>query len=171
MLKFLARQRIRGYERRLGEPLDYLRHILAASFGAFRAFARAAKVAGYRKHLPAAPHHVARIVAVRHEDCGPCVQTVVNLAKADGVPDDVLRAALDRRVNDLPESLRDVYRFTEAVVELSGEEEPYRERLRQVFGEAALCELALAIATCRLFPTVKRALGYATSCSLVKAEV
>ena len=103
--------------------------------------------------------------------CGPCVQTAVNLAKADGVPADVLRAVLDRRVNDLPEPLRDVYRFAEAVVEVSGEEEPYRARLRQVFGEAALCELALAIATCRLFPTVKRALGYATSCSLVQAEV
>jgi len=171
MLKFLVRWRIRAFERRLGEPLDYLRHLLGASFGAFRAFARAAKVAAYRKALPAAPFHVARLVAVRHEDCGPCVQTVVNLAKADGVPADVLRAVLDRRVADLPESLRDVYRFAEAVVEITGEEEPYRERLRAVFGEAALCELALAIATCRLFPTVKRALGYATSCSLVKVDV
>jgi alkylhydroperoxidase family enzyme len=171
MLTYLIRWQIRGLERRLGEPLDYLRHMLTASLGAFRAFVRAARVAAYRKHLPVAPCHVARIVAVRHEDCGPCVQTAVNLAKADGVPADVLRAVLDRRVNDLPEPLRDVYRFAEAVVEVSGEEEPYRARLRQVFGEAALCELALAIATCRLFPTVKRALGYATSCSLVQAEV
>jgi hypothetical protein len=29
----------------------------------------------------------------------------------------------------------------------------------------------MAIATCRVFPTLKRALGHATSCSQVKVEV
>jgi hypothetical protein len=34
-----------------------------------------------------------------------------------------------------------------------------------------LVELALAIASARVFPIAKRALGYATSCTLVDAKV
>jgi hypothetical protein len=83
----------------------------------------------------------------------------------------ILSAALAGKVEELPESLQDVYRFTEAVVTASGEDEEYRDRLRKVFGEEAVVELALAIATCRVFPTLKRALGFAQSCSAVKVEV
>ena len=64
-----------------------------------------------------------------------------------------------------------MYRFAEAVVTGSGDAERYRERLRKVFGEEAVVELALAIATARIFPTLKRGLGYAKSCSAVKVDV
>jgi alkylhydroperoxidase family enzyme len=138
---------------------------------AFWQFTKVAKVASYRSKLPAAPFHVARLVAVKHQDCGPCVQTVVNLAKEDGVEPAVLKAALAGKVEDLPETLGDVYRFAEAVAARTGEEEPFRERLRKVFGEEAMVELALAIATCQVFPILKRGLGHAKSCSLVKVEV
>jgi alkylhydroperoxidase family enzyme len=171
MLKPLIRWRLRAAEKRLGESVDYVLHMLQVSFGAFRAFVKAAKASQYHHRLPPAPYHVARIVAVRHEDCGPCVQTTVNLAKEDGVPAEVLRAVIDRDPDALPATLADVYRFAESVVTQSGDEGEYRERVRQVFGEAGLVELALAIATCRLFPTLKRGLGYATSCSLVQVKV
>jgi alkylhydroperoxidase family enzyme len=171
VIGFLVRHRIRAAEKRLGVSMDYLRHMHEAAPAAFRAFAKFVPVAAYRDKLPAAPYHVARLVATRDADCGTCVQIVVNLARDDGVEPAVLTAALDRRVHDLPESLQDVYRFAEAVATASGEEDQYRERLRSVFGDEALVELAMAIATCRVFPTLKRALGHATSCSQVKVEV
>jgi alkylhydroperoxidase family enzyme len=114
---------------------------------------------------------VARLVATRYADCGPCVQVVVNMAKKDGVEPAVLRAALAGRVEELPESLRDVFRFAEAVVTAGGEEDQYRERLRKVFGDEAVVELALGIATSQMIPTLKRGLGHAKSCSVVKVEV
>jgi alkylhydroperoxidase family enzyme len=171
MLGFLVRWRIRSTEKKLGEPLDYLREMYDTAPGAFWAFAKAAKAAGYRLKLPAAPFHVARLVAVRIQDCGPCVQTCVNLAKADGVEPAVLRAALACDFDALPESLRDVARFAEAVTGGTGEEETYRERLRSVFGDEAMVELALAVTLCQMFPILKRGLGHAKSCSLVKVEV
>jgi len=171
MLGFVVRRKIRSAEKRLGEPLDYLREMYACAPGAFWQFAKFAKVAGYRDKLPAAPAHIARLVAVKYQDCGPCVQTAVNLAKEDGVEPAVLKAALEGRVDALPESLRDVYRFAEAVAANTGEEEPYRERLRHVFGDEAMIELALAIAACQVFPILKRGMGHAKSCSLVKVKV
>ena len=46
-----------------------------------------------------------------------------------------------------------------------------RERVRERYGEEGLVELALGIAAARVFPVVKRALGYATSCALVKVKI
>lgn len=171
MLGFVVRNKIRSSEKRLGVSMDYLRDMYAHAPDAFWKFTKMMPAAQYRAKLPAAPYHVARLVATRHEDCGPCVQIVVNIAKEDGVELAILKAAVAGRVTDLPESLQDVYRFAEAVVTANGEDEQYRERLRKVFGEEAVVELALAIATARVFPTLKRALGHAKSCSIVKVEV
>lgn len=171
MLGFLVRRKLRSAEKSLGESMDYMRELYDHAPGAFWQFVKIAKASGYRNKMPAAPFHVARIVAVRHQDCGPCVQTCFNLAKADGVEPAVLKAALAGKVDDLPESLRDVYHFAEAVAKQTGEEETYRERLLRVFGKEAMLELAMAIALCQTFPILKRGMGYARSCSLVKVEV
>jgi alkylhydroperoxidase family enzyme len=171
MFGLIVRRKIRSTEKRLGVSMDYLRHVYDHAPDAFWKFTKFMPAAQHRQKLPPAPYHVARLVATRHEDCGPCVQIVVNLAKEDGIEPAILSAALAGKVEELPESLQDVYHFTEAVVNASGDDEEYRDRLRKVFGEEAVVELALAIATCRVFPTLKRALGFAQSCSAVKVEV
>jgi alkylhydroperoxidase family enzyme len=171
MLRWLIRKRLAAAERDLGVPVDYARHILDVSLGAFLKFVKVLPLDGYRRSLPAGPYHVARLVAVRHEDCGPCVQIVVNQAKKEGVSPEVLQAALASEPDALPEDLADAYRFAEAVVTRSGDEDRLRDRIRQRHGEAGLVEMALAVAVCRIFPTVKRGLGYATSCSKVTVHV
>lgn len=157
-------------ERTLGESVDYLRHILRTSLPAFFKFALFTPLAQHRHTLPSAPLRIAHIIATQDEDCGSCVQIAVNLARRDGVPAEVIHAVLDGRPEKLTPDLADVYHFTRAVVAASGEEDVYRQRLRDRFGEEGLVELALGIATARVFPITKRALGYATSCSLVKIK-
>ena len=171
MLRYLLNKRLDTAERELGESVDYLRHILRYSLPAFLRFGGFMPVSSYRRALPAEPWHVARIVATRDADCGTCVQIEVNLARKDGVSKDILRAVLDHRLHDLPKDLADCCRFAEAVVRATGEEDALRERLRARYGEAGLVELALGIASCRVFPVTKRALGYARSCSLVHVDV
>lgn len=165
MLGPIVRHKIAAAEKKLGVPLDYLRDMYQTAPDAFYAFTKLMAVSDYRKKLPAAPFHVARLVATLAEDCGPCVQTVVNQAKADAVGDDVLRAVLTARVADLPESLADVYRFAEAVVTRSGDEAGSRDRLSAVFGPEAVIELAMAIAVVRVYPVLKRGLGHASTCA------
>jgi alkylhydroperoxidase family enzyme len=110
------------------------------------------------------------MVATQDEDCGTCVQIEVNLARKDGVPGNAIRAVLNNRPEDLTPELAEVYTFTKAVVEGSGEEEELRERIRERYGEEGLVELALGIAAARVFPVTKRALGFATSCALVEIK-
>ncbi len=167
MLRRLILSRITAAEKTLGVPLDYCRFIIRTSLRASFKFAKFLAVDEYRRVLPAGPCYVARIVAVQHDDCGTCVQIAVNQAKKAGLPAEVLRAVLDGNLDDLPEELRDTYRFAKAVVHASGEEDTLRERIRQRYGDEGLIEMALAIASCRVFPTVKRTLGYAVSCSAV----
>jgi len=171
MLRSLIRSRIAAAERTLGVPLEYARFILSVSLRAFFKFAKFLAVDEYRRVLPPGPFYVARIVAVRDEDCGTCVQIAVNQAKKAGVPMEHLRAVLDGNPDRLPEELGDVYRFAEAVVTRNGEEDVLRERIRLRYGDEGLIEMALAIASCRVFPITKRALGYAVSCSAVAVRV
>jgi alkylhydroperoxidase family enzyme len=171
MIRKLIIKRLAAEERSLGASLDYLREIVRTSLSAFFKFALFMPLAQHRRKLPAAPYRVARIVATRDEDCGTCVQIEVNLARKDGVAVDIIRAVLDKRPQDLPQELADVYNFASAVVEQTGAEELIRARLRERYGQEALVELALGIATARVFPLTKRALGYATSCSLVEVRL
>jgi alkylhydroperoxidase family enzyme len=171
MLRALISKKLDAEERRLGVPLDYLRHILRVSLRSFFTFARIVPIAEHRKALPPAPYHVARLVATRAEDCGTCLQIEVNLARRDGVPAEMLRAVLERAPERLADGLADAYRFAEAVVTASGGEDEIRPRIVERWGERGLVELALGIAVARFFPATKRALGHATSCALVEIDV
>ena len=171
MLGPIVRHQIGAAERKLGVPLDYLREMYAQAPDAFWAFNKLPPLAGYRKTLPPAPFHLARVVATHAEDCGSCVQLVVNQARHDGVEPELLRAALEGRPDDLPESLADVYRFAEAVATRAGDPGPCRDRLLAVFGPEGVTELAIAVAVCRVFPAVKRALGHAVACSATPITV
>src|SRR5712691_1390482 len=112
MVRHLMLKRLDSAERSLGVSLDYLRHIVRTSLTAFIKFALFTSLAQHRSKLPAAPYRVARIVATRDEDCSTCVQIEVNFDRKDGVPADVIRAALNNRPQDLTPELADVYRFT-----------------------------------------------------------
>ena len=171
MLKWMIRKKLDSVERRLGVSVDYLRHLLGVSLSAFFKFTKIMPIAAYRRVLPREAAHVARIVAVRDEDCGTCLQVAVNISVQEGVPRHTLQAVLDSRPEMLPEPLADVYRFTEAVVRSSPEADKLRDRIRRHYGDAGLVELALAIASSRFFPIVKRTLGFATSCAEVQVKI
>ncbi len=170
MIRRLIEWRLAREEARLGSSLEYLRHIARESLPAFLKFGAFTPLASHRRVLPPEPYHVARLVATFAEDCGTCVQIEVGLAREAGVARGLIRAVLDGAVESLPVDLRDVYRFTRAVVERTGAEAESRERLTERYGAEGLVELALAISTCRVFPTTKRALGYSISCDRVQID-
>lgn len=167
--RFLNRQ-IDKAERDLGVPLDEARYVARVSLGVTWRMTRFTKLLHAGKG-PTAALHVASIVGSMADDCGSCVQIGVNLARKAGVPREVLSAVVARNPEDLPPELADVYRFADAVTLNAPEQDELRERVRRHFGERGLLEISMKIAMHRVFPTLKRALGYAKSCSLVPVEV
>ena len=164
----LVERIIQNQEETLGAPLDYLRSVAGTSPSAFVKLGAAAPLTQHRRHAPPSVWHLARLAATRVQDCGTCVQIVVNQARADGVAAATLRAALDG--GDLGPDEHVALRYGEAVAarrDAGGAVEAARER----FGEAILVELALAVATAQLFPVLKRGLGQDVACALVDVEV
>jgi len=164
MIRWLLSRRVNRMERYLGVPVDETRYILKHSVKALLACGGLTKISRYHGTLPADVYATAKIAAYRQEDCGSCLQITVNLARKAGVPAELIRDLIAGRTKALPEALRDVYQFAEEQANRT-DNPALRERLRQRYGDHGLIALALAITSARTFPTLKRALGYATSCS------
>lgn len=170
MWKWLAKRSMDAFERHYNYDAGYMRRLLEISPQGFRKFAKVVPLASCRRKAPPEVFYVAKIAAMRSEDCGPCLQLTVRMALESGVNPEILRTA----VNDpdsLPTPLREVYDFAIQVAENRLQNDGLTERLTDRYGAEAMAELALGIAASRVFPTVKRALGFAKSCSLVRIEV
>ena len=166
-VRFVQRQA----ERRLRVPADYLQQLGDTSFSGFLKFLMFLPAAAHRRRSDPVLVHAVRIVATQEEDCGPCVQIAVNAAIDDGVEPDIIRAILDRNHDQLPKAVALVLKFAEGVLAKDGsEEEPRNEIVRQL-GQTVVTELSLGIATARVFPSLKRGLGFARSCALVEVTV
>lgn len=163
-------RRIARAERETGENADWLRDVARASRSAFLKFGAFMPLARINDAAPAEAVAVAKLAAVVTEDCGPCVQTVVNYSVAGGVDPAVLQAVLDEAPERLTEDLATVYRYAKAVAAAAPEANALVAEVRHRYGQEALVDLAMGIAATRVFPTAKRGLGYAVSCSKVAVE-
>jgi hypothetical protein len=162
MLNRLIDHMITKEEHKLGTRLDYLRDIAGESESAFFKLALALPLARHRQVLPKTAYHLASIVSTQNEDCGECVEIAVQAARKDEVPAHYIRAALDHNYHLLTAALEEVCAFAEAMAQGS-ERADLREALRDRYGSKGLMELAFVIASSRLFPTLKRAMGRATA--------
>lgn len=170
MLDWYYRRQIDKGEARLGQSAEFLRDVLASSRAGFRKFGLFMMLANHRAHAPADLWHLCRIAADMEEDCGPCTQIAVDMAAHAGVPAPVLRAAVERRFEALSPRQALAFRFAGAVAANRPEAEELRMALEAEIGKAAMADLAIAIATARVFPAMKRALGHAQSCSRVEVR-
>lgn len=169
-MKILVRLVQRAAERRLRVSAEYLGHFGEATFSGFLKFLAFLPAAGHRRRAPRDLIHAARLVATRHEDCGPCVQIAVYAALDDGVEPGLLRAILEGEEERVPARVARVVRWTRGVVAADGSDAKPREELERELESTVMSELALAIATARVFPTLKRGLGFARACRLAAIE-
>jgi hypothetical protein len=157
-------------ERKFGEKLGYMRDIASASPAAFYKFGLFLAFARHRKAAPLDAYYLAAVGALQHEDCGPCLQIAVNQALADGVSPVMISAAVAGGAA-LDAKRRLYLDFGRAVSANLPEAEELRLRLAEKLSPAAMVDLAIAIASARVFPALKRGLGHAKSCSLVQIKV
>ena len=113
---------------------------------------------------------VAKLAAMQVEDCGDCLQLNVRMALEGGFPKPLVEAVLSGG-RTLPEMLKDVYDYAKHVAANNIIDFELMDRITDRYDKGALLELGLCVATAKVFPTIKRALGYTKSCSLVEIEV
>jgi hypothetical protein len=168
MLNWIARRRLAAFERAYDYDLSYLYEMLDASPRALRRFVGIFGISEHREDLPRAAWHAAKLTATLAEDCGPCTQLVVTMAEKDGVAPAVLRGVLADDEAAMGPDAALGWRFARAVLTHDPAIDELRAQLVRRWGRRALISAALAIASARVYPSVKLALGHAQSCVRVR---
>lgn len=167
MLRSIFHNQIKKLESRFGYDAAYMHEILDASPRAFWKFGLFQVMSSHRQSVSREAWYAARITAARHEDCGPCTQLVVDMALAEKIPEATLRAIVARDFAQMSPDAALGVRLADAVLAHEPSDELRAEALKR-YGQKGLISIAYAIASSRVYPTVKRVLGYAHTCERIK---
>lgn len=168
MLRLFAHAALDRFSKRFDYDVTYMRAMLAASPSAFMKFANVTKLATHREAAPAEAAFAAKLVGALAEDCGPCTQLVVNMAREARVDPAQIEAVLRRDVDAMSADTALGFRFAEAIAFDLANAEEIRESVRAAWGDKGVIDLTLALQVGRLFPMVKAGLGYAKECRRVQ---
>ncbi|QDV18553.1 hypothetical protein Pan153_32120 [Gimesia panareensis] len=163
-------QEIADFETHYQYEADFMRELLAESPDGYAKFAEILPLARHRERLNTEAYFIAKLAAMQVEDCGTCLQLCVRFAREADVPREIVEAVLQGG-SGLSADQRDLYDFAVQVASSSDLEPGLQQRIQDRFDRGQLLELGLCIATAKVFPTIKRAAGYLTSCRLMEIEV
>ena len=167
MRNWIARRSLRAFAKRYGYDVGYFEMLLNESPAGFFKFAPLMKAAAHREAVPVEASFAAKIVGALAEDCGPCTQLVVDMALEAGMPKDQIEAVLRRDPRAMNEATTLGFRFADAVVRRSSDDEEFRDAVKAQWGQKGVIDLTMALQLGRIFPMVKAGLGYAKECRRV----
>jgi len=167
MLRAFLSSMISRTERTWSYDASYMREVLAVSPWTLLKFLPVMSLSRGRR-APREALAAAGVAATLAEDCGPCTQIGVDMAAAGGVPAPVLRAIVAGDEAAMGETARLGFQFARSVLarDMIGAD-PLRDEIVRRWGKGALVDLAFAITTGRMYPTLKYALGHGRACSRV----
>ena len=149
----------------------YMEEMLSSSPKSYEVFENFLPMATFTNKAPLDAINVARITAIINEDCGTCAQLYVDLALEAGLDKEIVKEIVFNNGQNLPTQLKDLYNFTLCVSNSETIEEALYAKMNEYYSKEVLVEISLAIAATKVFPTIKRVLNLAQSCSLIKLKV
>lgn len=161
---------IDDFEQHYQYDSTYMRELLDSSSEGFTRFNNFMPLNDFREKLDLEDYWVAKLAAMQIEDCGECLQLNVRMALEAGVAKGLVEAAI-HDPSALPVALQDVFCYAKHVACDDALEPDQVERIMTRYDKGSLLELGLCVATAKVFPTVKRAVGYTKSCSLISIDV
>lgn len=162
----LIRRQLHAFERQYQYDMGYAQAILSSGLKEFSAFSGLFKLASHRQVVPFGPWFTAKWVATESEDCGSCLQLLVNMGREEGLPISTMKAISEGHVAALPADIALVYEWAKSTVhpDFDANSQALRERILEKWGPRGLVSLTLAMTGARSFPLIKRALGHQGSC-------
>jgi len=147
----------------------YIVQLLEDSPEAFQAFAAAQGMPNFHKALPLDAFFVAKVAVMKTEDCGPCMNLSLKMGAEQGIDRELLKTIVTDP-QSLPPNLQDIHDHTVDVIRNANDDADRMERIRNHYGIEGFAELAVVIVGCRIYPTLKRAMGMASTCELAKLD-
>ncbi len=167
MRKWIAQKMIARFGARYSYDVSYMRHLLDVSPSAFFKFLAVSKLARHAEAAPKEALAAARLVGAMTEDCGPCVQIVVDMAREAGIADSDIGAVLARDISAMSENAATGYLFADRVARREPAD-AIRDEVRAKWGDKAVVDLTFALQASRLYPMTKAGLGFSKECVGVK---
>jgi hypothetical protein len=164
MIRSILKSQLAAFQKKWGYDASYAQEVVDADPMAIFALFMVGGMLD-RKGAPAEVRHAVKLLGVMTEDCGPCSQLAVQMALADGVDPAVLRAVVARDFVAMPADVALAVRFAEASLAHAPEADEPREEIVRRWGQRGLVSLAFALATARVYPTLKYTLGHGKACT------
>lgn len=170
MIKSLLKFGFRMFGRRYDYDTSYMSHVADTSISAGLRLSLFPLVSQFRG--PRAAQDVwtgALLGSTLEGDCGPCAQLVMDMAVEAHVPADQLAQCIKGEA----ESAGDVglgFRFAQAAIAGDPELEVLRREIERRFGAAAVTAVSFAAANGRMYPVLKRGLGFEQSCRSISVR-
>jgi hypothetical protein len=169
MLKWIIRNRLAAFEKKLDYDMSYAREILEIDTRAFFAFIKVQKIGEYR-HGPKELYWAAKLTGTLSEDCGPCTQLLVSMAIADGLDAKLLAPIIANDEAAMTETVKLGVRFARAAIAHDIAADELRDEIVKRWGKKALVSVAFAMTCARIYPTLKYALGHGKTCQRVMID-
>jgi hypothetical protein len=170
MLSWISRRILRSMSQRYGYDTSYLDMMLDQSRSAFFKFAPLMFASRHREVVSVDASFAAKITGTLAEDCGPCTQLTVDMALEAGMPKQQVEAVLRRDISAMNSETVLGFRFADAVIRRSADDDACRDAVRARWGERGVIDLTMALQMGRMFPMVKAGLGYARECRQVSVD-
>lgn len=156
---------VRQFGDRYGYDTHYMHEMLDNSPAGFEAFQNFLPMGKVREALPVDAFFVAMLTSMRAEDCGACFQLNVRMAIEAGVDPAIIEGVI-RSGNDLEPRLAQIKQFASQISPAGFIDEKLRAAMNHDYTKQELYELGLVIASTKVYPAIKRVLGYAHACDL-----
>lgn len=167
MLKRWIHRQIAKLERSYRYDATYLHEVTEASVPAFVKFALFQSMSTHRQSVPKEAWFAARMAGTLSEDCGPCTQLVVDEALRQKVSPLTIAAPLRGDIDEAGEDAALGFRYGMAVAKNEPEAVLLAEEAERRYGKRRLVSLAYAVASARVYPTLKRGLGHGAACTKI----
>ena len=160
---------INQFESHYDYDCSYMRRMAETSPKAFEAFVNFLPMGKIGSSVPSDILWTAKIASMLTEDCGSCVQLSIKMAIEAGVEKDLVKKIVLHR-NELSPEHSLMFKFATSIATNGQDHQELQLAVAQKYGPEQLTELAVAISSTKIYPTIKRALGEFKSCSLYEFE-
>jgi len=162
---------LNGFSAHYNYDASYMKEMLHEAPAGFETFEAFLPMARFSKSAPLDVLFVAKIIVTKNEDCGSCLQLTIDMAVEAGVDKTVIEDVVFKEGKSLPSNLKLVYDFALAITQNRVVSDELYAQINEQYSKETMIELALAIASAKVFPTIKRTLNDAKSCSMITLKV
>ncbi len=170
MIRYFLKMGIRQFAKRYNYDTSYMSHVVETSSAAGVRLSLLPLYSQFRGPKEARDVWAGAMLGSTLEgDCGPCVQLIVDIALKAEVPPDQLALCLQRNAT-VAGDVGLGFRFAQAAIENTPELEDLRAEIEKRFGPAAVTAASFAASSGRIYPVLKRGLGFGQTCSNVQVS-